>query len=90
MAKTGEKAAKTRTFRVQINTELCKGCNLCVMHCPKDCLELTTDRINSRGTLFSECLRPEDCIGCKACATICPDGVIELFEIVDEDEENDG
>ena len=90
MAKTSDSptTSKTRTFRVKIYEKFCKGCQLCIAHCPKNCLAMTTDRINVKGTPFSECVRPEDCIGCKACATVCPDACIELFEVTDE--ENNG
>ena len=77
--------SKTRTFRVQIYEAFCKGCQLCVAHCPKDCLALTTDRINVKGVPFCEFVRPEDCIGCRACVTVCPDACLELFETTDED-----
>jgi len=88
MGKRSDEMTKTRTFRVNIYEDFCKGCKLCVAHCPKDCLALTTDRINAKGVQFSQCVRPEDCIGCRACVTVCPDACIELFEVIDED--NDG
>ncbi|KKN76686.1 hypothetical protein LCGC14_0367770 [marine sediment metagenome] len=58
---------------------------LCVEYCPKDCLAVTTDRLNAKGMPFTECVHPADCVGCRACTTVCPDAVIELFEITDED-----
>ncbi|NMB13116.1 MAG: 4Fe-4S binding protein, partial [Firmicutes bacterium] len=34
--------------QVQIDTELCKGCGLCVFFCPKSVLDLT-GKVNSKG-----------------------------------------
>ena len=82
---------KVRKFRVAVHEDFCKGCELCVVYCPKNCFAMTTDRLNAKGIPFAECVRPEECIGCQACATICPDAVIELFEITDdESEDSDG
>jgi len=50
---------------------------------------MTTDRINAKGMPFAECVRPGDCVGCRACATVCPEAAIELFEIGDQEEDND-
>ncbi len=72
-----------RRFRVQIDGARCKGCRLCVDFCPKDVLEMTTDRLNARGVTFAECVRPDQCIGCTACALMCPDAAVELYRIED-------
>ena len=87
-APTKKSPAGARTFRMAIREDLCKGCELCVSFCPKDCLAMTTDRINAKGVPFAECVRPGDCVGCGACATVCPEAAIELFEVIDEEEDN--
>ena len=88
MTKATKNSTRARTFRIKIHEDFCKGCKLCVEYCPKDCLALTTDRLNAKGMPFAECVHPADCVGCRACTTVCPDAVIELFELIDED--NDG
>jgi 2-oxoglutarate ferredoxin oxidoreductase subunit delta len=70
---------QTRRFRVQIDADRCKGCKLCVDFCPKDVIEMTTERLNAKGVPFAECVRPDQCIGCMSCVVICPDAAIELF-----------
>jgi 2-oxoglutarate ferredoxin oxidoreductase subunit delta len=80
-------AKKSKTFKLRIREDLCKGCQLCVAYCPKDCLAMTTDRLNAKGVPFCQFVRPENCVGCKACVTVCPDAVLELFS---EDEESNG
>ena len=77
-----------RTFRIAIREDLCKGCELCVSFCPKGCLAMPPARINARGVQFAECVRPGDCVGWRSCVTVCPAAAIELFEIIDEEEDN--
>ena len=35
--------------KVTFQTDLCKGCGLCVSTCPKGCLTIDTDKINKKG-----------------------------------------
>ena len=35
--------------KVTFNTDLCKGCGLCVSACPKGILALDTNQINKKG-----------------------------------------
>jgi len=74
---------RVRKFRVAIQEDLCKGCDLCVAFCPENCLAMTSDKLNAKGIPYAQCIRPGDCIGCQACATVCPDAAIELFEVFD-------
>ena len=65
--------------RVEIDKELCKGCELCISACPKGVLAMST-KINSKGYFYAEAVHPEDCIGCALCATACPDVAIEVYK----------
>ncbi|MCB5164708.1 4Fe-4S binding protein [Streptomyces bambusae] len=60
-----------------IDTEACKGCELCVDACPPAVLVMTTDRVNARGYRHPELL--PGCIACKACTAICPDFVFQVY-----------
>jgi 2-oxoglutarate ferredoxin oxidoreductase subunit delta len=59
--------------RLEINPEWCKGCNICVVFCPKDVLEL-----DSWGKAVA--VRVEDCIYCGECETRCPDLAITIVK----------
>ena len=51
---------------VVVNTERCKGCNLCVVACPSDVLELHPREVNNKGYHYVYMKNPDDCIGwCK-------------------------
>ena len=56
---------------VTINTELCKGCVICVNVCPTDALEMSK-ALNSLGFRYP-LLKEGLCTGCEMCALICPD-----------------
>ena len=62
--------------KAKANTELCKGCRLCVGVCPRKAIvPLTT--VNKKGY---EIIRVDEdlCIGCGMCAKMCPDYVFTV------------
>lgn len=63
---------------VTFNTELCKGCGLCVGACPKKIVALLKGEINSKGYHPAGITDQSACIGCAFCATMCPDCVITV------------
>jgi len=65
---------------VNINKERCKGCNLCVISCPTECLALNTSDTNVYGLHYAYLAEPEKCIACQNCAVICPDAAIEVYK----------
>lgn len=65
---------------VEVNQEMCKGCNLCVVACPKSVLSLN-ENVNVKGYNFSYMANPEDCIGCASCADVCPDACITVYRV---------
>ena len=64
--------------KLTFNTDLCKGCGLCVNACPKGCLTIDTNQINKKGYSPAVMVEEEKCIGCAFCATICPDCIITV------------
>ncbi len=67
---------------VDIDQERCKGCDLCVVACPKTVLALQPKEVNNRGYHFAFTASPDQCIGCRACAAVCPDGCITVYRAV--------
>ena len=64
---------------VEIDIEGCKGCNLCVISCPTDCLAINTSDTNSFGLHYAFLKHEEDCIACMNCSVICPDAAITVY-----------
>jgi len=67
-------------YRIIIDTDRCKGCELCIGVCPRHVLKMSTD-LNQTGAHFPNVLPAHDCIGCCQCAIICPDAAIEIEEL---------
>ncbi|MDE6154634.1 MAG: 4Fe-4S binding protein [Muribaculaceae bacterium] len=72
------------TGTVVVDTERCKGCDLCVVACPADVLALARKDVNDRGYHFAMMVNADACVGCAACATVCPDGCIEVYRVVEK------
>ena len=69
---------------IVVNTERCKGCNLCVVACPLDVLALTGKEVNRKGYNFAHEVLADTCTGCASCATVCPDGCITVYRLKTE------
>lgn len=64
--------------RIEINQELCKGCELCIQFCPKKLIKLS-DSINAAGYNPSSFDGAKECTGCATCALVCPEVAIEVY-----------
>lgn len=71
-----ERRAMPKRYSVQSN--LCKGCAICMSACPRDAIAYTGDR-NEYGDP-TVLIRQELCTGCGACAVLCPDWAIRELE----------
>ena len=69
---------------VTVNSERCKGCNLCVVACPSGVLGLMPKEVNNRGYHYAYMVEPDKCIGCQSCALVCPDACIEVYRVVEK------
>ncbi|WP_101688419.1 4Fe-4S binding protein [Dysgonomonas massiliensis] len=66
---------------VVVNEERCKGCNLCVVSCPADVLELQPQMMNQKGYHYVYMKNPDDCIGCANCGYVCPDACLTVYRM---------
>ena len=68
--------------RIEINKELCKGCEFCTMVCPYNLIEIA-DYYNSKSYRPALFVDPEQrCTGCMLCGMICPEAGITVFREV--------
>ena len=46
---TDHEKEELQMAKLTFETDLCKGCGLCVSACPKGCLAIASDKINKKG-----------------------------------------
>ncbi|MFH1406827.1 MAG: 4Fe-4S dicluster domain-containing protein [Candidatus Omnitrophota bacterium] len=63
---------------IKIDQNKCKGCELCVVFCPKKLISVDK-KLNVRG-VYPAVFSGEACTGCCFCALICPDCAIEVYK----------
>jgi len=57
---------------VECNENRCKGCYVCISHCPKGCLKIGSS-INTQGYVAVTTVLESECIGCGLCVLACPE-----------------
>lgn len=64
---------------IEIDIELCKGCELCVRYCPKEVLVMSR-KLNRKGYYPPEVAdgKWQECMGCRYCELICPEFSISV------------
>ena len=76
----------TRIFGdIDIDTELCNGCGMCVMFCPTDALRKGLDIPPDDETQIYE-FSVADCTQCNLCADACLKHCIEIIPVVSTEE----
>jgi len=61
-----------------VDTERCKGCEICVISCPTHVIAMSKE-VNGKGYHFAYLENEEGCTGCTNCGIVCPDGVITVY-----------
>jgi 2-oxoglutarate ferredoxin oxidoreductase subunit delta len=64
---------------VEIATDRCKGCALCVAACPKGVLALDDTGVNALGHHAVRLVDAAACTSCVLCARVCPDAVLTIY-----------
>jgi 2-oxoglutarate ferredoxin oxidoreductase subunit delta len=68
--------------RITIDSELCKGCGLCVDVCPKKSIVIS--KASNKSGYFPAEFCQNGCTACAACAVMCPEAAIEVTKDADE------
>lgn len=69
---------------IEIDSERCKGCGLCIQACPQKIIEFSAE-FNTKGYHPATPNDPnEKCPGCGFCYNNCPDTCIKVYRIVNE------
>jgi 2-oxoglutarate ferredoxin oxidoreductase subunit delta len=63
---------------IQIDRELCKGCQICIEFCKRKVITLYT-KVNAAGYIPAMPGNMEECNGCGVCAIVCPEVAIEVY-----------
>lgn len=63
---------------IVVDTEKCKGCEVCIPACPTDVIAMSKD-VNAKGYPYAYMKNPDACSGCINCAIVCPDGVLTVY-----------
>ena len=64
---------------LDIATDRCKGCGLCVSVCPRHVLVLDEATVNKLGYHPVRLVDAAACTSCVLCARVCPDLVFSVF-----------
>ncbi|MDR3188468.1 MAG: 4Fe-4S dicluster domain-containing protein [Prevotellaceae bacterium] len=65
---------------IVVDTEKCKGCEVCVEACPTGVIALAQE-VNGKGYRYAYMHQPAACTGCISCALVCPDSVIAVYKV---------
>ena len=63
---------------LEIDQELCKGCEICTFFCKKGLISLL-EELNTNGYKVASFNDKSECTGCAICATVCPEVAIEVY-----------
>lgn len=62
---------------IVVDTERCKGCEVCVPVCPEEVIAMAK-QVNRKGYHYAQSMN-DLCTGCMNCAVVCPDGAITVY-----------
>jgi 2-oxoglutarate ferredoxin oxidoreductase subunit delta len=74
-----------KSYEIIIDSEQCDGCKLCLSYCPKELIEISEDKFNSRMLHYAIVVKSEQCAGCRQCERVCP--TVSLYILEKENKE---
>ncbi len=73
---------------IKIESDLCKGCDLCIESCPKH-VYIKSSNENKKGVYLPCPVNEVECNKCHLCELMCPDQAITVEDIDDEEIKKD-
>ncbi len=64
---------------IHVIVDRCKGCELCVIYCPRDALEMS-EIFNAKGYHPPQARDAQACVSCGLCEMLCPEFAIYVLE----------
>jgi len=64
---------------IKIDSELCKGCDICIEFCPKQ-VYIKSSKENKKGVYLPFPEHEEKCNKCELCELSCPDQAITVYD----------
>ena len=71
------KKQQKHSWKIEINENLCKGCEICIEFCPFTIFG-KSDKLNRKGYYLPIVLIEDKCNGCRLCELLCPELAIVL------------
>lgn len=68
-------------YQVTFQSDLCKGCELCIAFCPKKLLVADKQVLNKSGVHPAMITDTTQCVGCLSCVMMCPDAIIRIEKL---------
>lgn len=68
-----------KNWVIEINENLCKGCEICIEFCPVD-LFGNSEKLNRKGYYLPVIFEEVKCTGCRLCELLCPELAIIMTE----------
>lgn len=65
---------------IVVDTETCKGCEICISVCSENVIGMT-NKVNLKGYNYAYMKTPEACTGCTNCGIVCPDRAISVYRV---------